>query len=319
MPRPDYYSVLGVSKDAPQDKIKEAYRKLAKKWHPDVNPTKRAEAELKFKEIGEAYEHLSDPNKRAAYDQPDFGMPFPDFGHWNWTNTAPPNKRAPKDLMSPLEIDLVEAATGGKRQVSYMHSVDCGHCAGTGSETKQMNKCGRCGGRGMITITDGHMSFLFSQTVTCPQCVGHGSTPEEPCKKCSGSGSMQKENNIEVIIPAGVDTRHVLRLPGMGNHGADFKIFIVVRPHHKFQRQGGNIHCVIDIPFKLALGGGKMKTTGLLGEEVELDVPQACGYGINVEAKGHGIAGGNLIAKLQYQIPKLDQEALSKIQDLIPS
>lgn len=308
----DYYQILGVSKDDPPEKIKEAYRKLAKKWHPDVNPNKD-EAERKFKEIGEAYEHLSDPQKREQYDRRN--EPLPGWNDWGWGRFA--QKPREQDLLASLEIDLAEAAIGGKRSVKYQHIIDCEQCDGSGSATGNMVSCSRCNGRGAVSISSGRSAFIFSTTTICSACAGTGAAPEQPCHACGGSGDQNKDETVEIVIPPGVDTRHVLRIPGMGTRGGDFKIFLVVRSHPLFERHGNDLHCSTDVPFDLALSGGQTTITGLLGDSVEIDIPKACPYGAYTVAVGKGINGGNVVAKIRYKLPMLNQENLDKVLSII--
>lgn len=158
----------------------------------------------------------------------------------------------------------------------------------------------------------------FAHSTTCSFCNGRGRLPEVACPSCGGTGEKMKEEKIEFTIPAGVDSHHVLRIPGMGRHGGDMRIFIMIRNHPRFERIANDLYCSVSIPFLLALRGGKMQTTGLLGESIELDVPRACPYGSQVVADGKGIKGGNLVARIHYQLPFLNEDALDKVSNLIP-
>jgi len=310
---PNYYAVLGVTKQSTQDEIKSAYRKLAKEHHPDRHTEldKKKVAEEKFKEVAEAYEIIGDPDKRANYDRPQFNPFSFDFAR-NWETSQ---AKAPRDITASLEMDLIDAANGGTRKIALDHEVPCADCDGTGSTTKKTVTCNRCGGCGQQTITRG----FFSLGQTCSACRGTGQLPEATCPACKGNGERMKNETIEIKIPAGVDTRHILRVPGMGRHGGDLKIFIIVKPHPKFQRVGNDLYCSIDIPFMLALKGGKTTTTGLNGEMVELEIPRGIAYGDEVIANGKGVLNGYLKAKTHYKIPCLDDETISKLEQIIPS
>jgi len=309
----DYYQVLGVEKTATQDEIKAAYRNLARQWHPDRHPeAEKPAAEEKFKEIGEANDTLGDPNKRAAYDHKSDDS-FINYmnNHFNVWN------RRPTDTIGTVEIDLIEAAAGGNRKLTIEHEVPCEACAGTGSATKKKKQCPRCRGTGQLNINHGNGMFMFTQTVICPGCSGQCEIPESICKACGGTAEASKIETLDISIPAGVDTRHVLRLPKMGRHGGDLKIFIVIKRHPKFERIANDLHCTIEIPLKTAIRGGKINTTGLNGEQVELDVPKGCQFGVEVSALGKGICGGALRAKLNFNIPCLPDETADKIASLL--
>lgn len=312
----NYYETLGVEKTATQDEIKSAYRRAAKEWHPDVNPNRREEAEKKFKDIGEAYATLSDPEKRSAYDNPGRGSfdPFFDiFRNWEMNQT-----QGPRNVTAGIEIDLIEAAEGAVRKVSIEHEVACDDCAGTGSTTKERTICNRCSGAGRIQTERMAGQFRMMQSTTCPECRGKGSAPEKPCGKCAGRGEISKQDVIEINIPAGVDNRHVLRVPKMGRNGGDLNIFVAVRHHPKFERLGNDLHCNIDIPFLLALRGGLTHTTGLSGEQIEIIIPRACRYGYIAFVPAKGIKGGDLKVTIHFKLPQLDDQTLEKVVNILP-
>lgn len=314
-----HYETLGVAKDATQDDIKAAYRKLAKKWHPDVNPDSKDEAEKKFKDIGEAYEILGDEAKRADYDNGGIGragMHFDPFMHFhrNWAAAT-----RPQDTIGTIEIDLADAAKGLTRRIEIQHEAECADCDGTGSATKKMNRCGYCRGNGFITTARGGKNFNVSHTVTCPKCV-HGEIPEVPCKACGAVGEIKKTETIDLKIPQGVDSRHVLRVPGMGRHGGDLKIFIMIKPHPRFEREGNDLHCLMNIPFKTALLGGKVRTKGLLGDDVDFEIPRGCQFDAKIASGGdNGISGGKMYGHVRFVVPCLDDETADKISKIIPS
>lgn len=311
----DYYDILGVAKDASQEDIKKAYRKLAKLWHPDTNPNNKDEAERRFKEIGEAYSVLGDPDKRADYDNPHQGHAefFEGFSR-QW---QPINVRGPKDVTGMVEISLVDAATGGTRKLTVEHDVNCPACDGTGSSTKKTINCSGCNGKGFQTVNRNMGFFNISQTLPCMNCGGAGKKPESDCPECNGDGELEKESLIQIQIPVGVDNRHVLVIPGMGRHGGALKLIIVVKPHPQFQRNGNDLFCSIEVPFMTALVGGIFKIPSLTGELVDLNVPRGAEYGSELMIADKGIAGGSLRAKINYKIPCLDDDAISKIKQII--
>jgi molecular chaperone DnaJ len=314
----DYYKILGVERDASPEEIKKAYRTAAKKWHPDVNPDKKEEAEKTFKDIGEAYAVLSDPDKRSRYDRPE-ANPFTDgfspFGHGQWEREQ---SRA-RDITAGIEIDLVEAATGGKRKVVLEHEAECPKCDGTGSANKKTIKCTECHGAGFVQVTRTAGFFSVSHTMQCNKCNGMGNKPEDPCKTCGAIGQVSKKETIEIDIPAGVDNRNILRVPNMGNNGGDLKIFIIVKPHSKFDRLGNDLFCNFEIPLFLALKGGKTVMNGLLGETIEVSIPKGCQYGTEIPIKGKGICGGSLKTKISIKIPCLEEDVLKQLAAIIPS
>lgn len=311
----DFYAVLGVAKTATQDEIKAAYRALARQWHPDKHqdPEKKKEAEEKFKEIGAAYETLNDPGKRDNYDRQGEN-PFAAF-----MNNFRVVRREPKDTIGTIEIDLIDAAAGATRKVTIEHEVACEACDGTGSSTKKKRTCQRCNGSGQLNLNHGNHAFMFTQAIICPGCSGHGQIPEAACPACSGAGQRTKMDTLELTIPPGVDNRHVLKATKMGRHGGDLMIYVIVRRHPKFERRGNDLHCSVEIPFRTALIGGKISTTGLNEEQVELNVPRGCQYGAEVAAQGKGICGGHLVAKVYFQVPCLPDHLVQLIATLLPS
>lgn len=311
----DYYKILEVAKTATQDEIKQAYRKLAKKWHPDVNPENKAEAEAMFKEVGEAYDTLCDPDKRASYDRPEqnsFGGFGDAFKNWNFNQS-----KTPRDIMAGLEISLEEAALGGVRHVTVEHDANCSACNGTGSSTKKTAVCDGCNGAGSVTSTRSQGHFMFSQTHVCRKCQGIGNFPEVVCETCGGSGEETRTSTIEVNIPAGIQTRDILRAEGMGRRGGDLKMFVVIKPHPRFERIGNDIYCDLEVPFITALQGGIAHVNGLDGIPVSLQIPRGCAHGAEITAKGKGIIGGDFKAKIRYNLPSLDDETVKKVVNLI--
>ncbi len=302
----DYYQILGINKDANQEEIKKAYRKLALKYHPDANPDKKEEAEKKFKEIGEAYAVLSDPEKRARYDQfgsadtSNFGAGFDfrnfygegmdDFNSFSdifesffggGTRRTYRRDRAKKgaDLRYNLEITLKEAAFGAERKIEIPVWQTCSNCKGSGAEPGTTKKtCPDCKGSGEIRITQ---NTFFGQTIniqTCPRCKGEGKIIETPCKVCRGSGKVKKRKTINIKILAGVESGHRLRLAGLGEPGenggpsGDLFIVLYVKEHPIFKRSGAAIYCDHKISLPKAILGGETTVPTLEGN-VKMRIP----------------------------------------------
>lgn len=309
----DFYAVLGVPATATQDEIKAAYRGLARQWHPDIKPEpEKKAAEEKFKEIAEAYETLGDANKRSEYDQRGKN-PFADmFQHFNV-------RRHPRDTIGTIEIDLIEASLGSKRKITIEHEIPCEKCEGTGSSTKKKRVCGRCKGAGQLSMNHGNNAFMFTQHVICPACQGQKEVPESACPDCSGKAERTVMDTLELSIPAGVDNRHVLVASKMGRNGGDLKIYIIVRRHPKFERQNNDLLCSMEIPFRIALLGGRVHTTGLHEEPIEFEVPRGSQYDAEIVIKGKGICGGDLRTKVYFSIPCLPDDLASQVSALLPT
>jgi len=317
----DYYEVLGVSKNASADEIKKAYRKVAMKYHPDRNPGDK-EAEEKFKEASEAYEVLSDPEKRARYDQfghqafaPGGGFsggftggfhdPFDIFeqvfgGGFNINDlfgsgsSRRRNRRGPirgSDLRYDLEIDFEEAALGSHRTITLPVSETCPRCFGSGAEPGTSRTiCPTCHGTGQVTSGGGFIQF----TQTCPTCGGAGETISTPCNRCGGSGSIKTRQKLKLRIPAGIESGSRQRLPGKGeagkNGGSNGDLFIVfhVRDHEFFKRDGLDIYCEVPLPFHIAMLGGEIEVPTIHGY-VKLKIPPGTENGKVFRLRGQGI------------------------------
>ncbi|QQS16574.1 MAG: molecular chaperone DnaJ [Neisseriales bacterium] len=284
MAKPNYYEELGLTSSASDEEIKKAYRRLAMKYHPDRNPNDK-KAEEKFKGIKEAYEILSDPQKRSAYDQ--FGQAGLDqnasagFGHFSDVfgdifgdifggRSTGGNAHAQRgnDLRYDLEISLEEAAKGCEKALHIAGSETCKTCQGSGAKpgTSPVT-CSHCHGHGQIRMSQG----FFSIQQTCPACHGTGKTIKEFCSACRGSGLQKKDYTFNVKVPAGVDNGVRIRLSGKGEHGArgggagDLYVFIHIKPHSIFERDGIDLHCTMPISFTVAALGGEIEMPTLDG------------------------------------------------------
>ena len=321
MAEKDYYDILGVSKDASDDEIKHAYRKLSKKWHPDIN--KAPDAEAKFKEINEAYETLSDPQKRANYDQygsadgagAGFGGGGQGGGFGNFGGSAggfgfddifsqffgggqqradPSAPQQGRDLQYQMILEFEEAIFGKKTVIKYNREAQCQTCGGTGAKpgTSPVT-CSNCGGRGYVTTeTNTPLGRMQSRQV-CPVCHGTGKEIKEKCPTCGGSGKTDERYELEVNVPAGIDDGQQMRLQGQGEAGdnggpyGDLYIVFRVKPSKDFTRDGATIYVDQPITFARAALGGKIKVKTVHGD-VELKVPAGTQTGTTFRLKGKG-------------------------------
>jgi molecular chaperone DnaJ len=340
----DYYEVLGVSRDATEDEIKKAYRKLARKYHPDVNKEDKDAAE-KFKEINEAYEVLKDPEKRARYDQfghagvgqggfdaGDFGGfggfgGFGDFGSdifddifdifggsFGRSRRRGPTRGA--DIRYDLEITLEEAAFGAEKEVEIFRMESCKNCNGTGAKPGTMPKtCPSCGGSGQVRRVQNLGPMQFTNVTTCTNCGGRGTIIEEPCPKCHGRGQSKVGRKIKIKVPAGVDTGSQLRMSGEGEPGelggppGDLYVVIRVKPHKLFVRQGDDLIYQAPISFVQATLGDEIDVP-TLEEKVKLKIPEGTQPGTRFRLRSKGIphlrgyGRGDLIVQVEVVIPK---------------
>ncbi|MCL1873036.1 MAG: molecular chaperone DnaJ [Clostridiales bacterium] len=318
MSKRDYYEVLGVSKTASQDEIKQAYKKLAKQYHPDLNPDSKT-AEEKFKEASEAYEVLQDEDNRARYDQ--FGhegtaggyqggyQGFGGFGGAGSVNDIfeaffgggfggrSNDPRAPRqgsDLRADVSIAFEEAATGLDKELNIVRLESCEICGGDGAEPgSRPKKCSSCGGSGKTRVNQTTPFGQFQTVRTCSTCGGSGSVVERPCKACSGGGRVRKERKIQVKIPPGVDNGSRLRMGGEGEGGqnggpsGDLFIYIKVRPHKIFRREGDDVHSEFNLSFSWAALGIELEIPTLDGK-VKLNIPEGTQSGATFRLRGRG-------------------------------
>jgi molecular chaperone DnaJ len=350
MAKRDYYEVLGVAKNASDDEIKKAYRKLAMKYHPDRNPDNK-EAEDKFKEAKEAYEMLSDEQKRAAYDRfghagvdPNAGGGFRPgdadgaggfedifggiFGDiFGGARNGQQGNRAFRgaDLRYNMEISLEQAAEGFSTTIKVPSWSECDTCHGSGAKpgTKPQT-CSTCGGTGAVRVQQG----FFSLQQTCPRCHGSGKVIPEPCTACDGVGKVKKTKTLEVKIPAGIDNGMRIRSSGNGEPGlnggpaGDLYVEIHVKTHPVFEREGDDLHCRIPISFTIAALGGDIEVP-TLGGSASITVPEGTQSGKTFRLRGKGIKGvrssypGDLYCHVALETPvRLTDKQRQLLRDL---
>jgi molecular chaperone DnaJ len=314
MEKRDYYDVLGVKRDADGEAIKKAYRKLAMQFHPDRNPGD-TEAETRFKEAAEAYEVLKDANKKAAYDRfghaafeggarpggPggfDFASGFSDifdevFGDFMGGRPGRRNAGRGADLRYNLEISLEDAFHGRSVEIRVPTAVNCEECKGSGAEGgARPSSCVTCGGHGKVRSQQG----FFTIERTCPACGGHGQVIDKPCKACNGHGRVHKEKTLSVAIPAGVDDGTRIRLASEGEAGSrgapagDLYIFLQIRSHELFEREGSDIFCRVPIPMVTAALGGNVDVPTIDGTVAKVTVPEGAQSGQQFRLRGKGMS-----------------------------
>lgn len=334
-PEKDYYQILGVPRNASQEEVKKAFRRLAVKFHPDKNPGDPS-SEEKFKEIGEAYQVLSDPEKRRIYDAYGYeglrGTGFQGFTTFDdmFSNFADlfedifgfqfrdrrrrsgPQPQRGSDIEYKLEIELEEAAFGNEFTLEVPRRDTCPVCGGSGIRPgSSPMQCTTCNGRGEIRRSQG----FFSISTTCPHCRGRGWIVREPCNECNGSGRVQKKASIKVKIPAGVDDGMRLRLSGQGESGinggppGDLYVFISVRPHKIFTRHEENLLVKVPISFAQAVTGTVVEVPTLEGtEKVKILRGAKSGQTFTIRGKGvphlNSYGRGDLIVQVEIEIPK---------------
>lgn len=318
MPIKDYYSILGVEKSATKEEIKKAYRRLAKEWHPDVNPDPKAKE--RFQEINEAYYVLSNDEKRREYDRilnsgdeksyRDFMEYIQDFleSVWQGMRRTPKPKRG-QDIRLKIELSLEEAALGGEKEIEYERWIDCLECGGKGY-MGNMEKviCHACEGTGK------RISGIFNFPRPCSVCKGRGYIIKNLCPACGGRGRVAKKSRVKITIPPGTDEGDILKVAGFGHTGerggepGDLYLRVVLKSHEVFKKVGKDLYMEKFISFPMAVLGGSIKVKGLDGEYIEVFVQPGteCGSTKTIPGKGFpsSNAPGNLIITFRIHVPK---------------
>lgn len=344
MAKQDYYELLGINKDASDVEIKKAYRSMAMKYHPDRNPGDK-EAEVKFKEVTEAYEILKDGQKRAAYDRyghaafaqgagagfgggfggfnfdfsgAGFGSIFEDIfsefmgGAAGRSRSSQYAGRRGADIRYDLEVTLEEAYHGLKKEIEIQTAVRCDECDGTGAAAgSKAETCDMCHGTGRVRRQSG----FFIEERMCPTCQGTGQVIKNPCKKCRGTGKVSQKKVLEVNIPAGIDSENRMRLSGQGEAGlnggpnGDLYIFVHVKPHSIFKRDGADLHCEIPLSMTTAALGGNIEIPCIDGstEKVTISAGTQTGEEVRLRKKGMSILQnknvGDLFVRFKVETP----------------
>ena len=318
MSKRDYYEILGVERTATDGQMKTAFRKLAMTYHPDRNPGDK-EAEIKFKELNEAYQCLSDGQKRAAYDRfghaafsqggaggPGFGNEFGDFmsdifdnffgdgrggGQARGRGGAPGRERV-ADLRYNLEISLEEAFLGKTETIRIPTSITCETCAGSGAKPgSKPRTCSTCGGYGRVRAAQG----FFAIERTCPNCHGRGEIVDDPCASCAGAGRVNRERTLSINVPAGVDDGLRIRLAGEGESGlrggpaGDLYVFLSIKPHDFFQRDGADLFCRVPISMVTAALAGEITVPVIDGSQTQVRIPAGTQTAKQFRIKGKGM------------------------------
>ena len=349
----DYYEVLGVEKNADVDQIKKAYRKKAMQFHPDRNPDDPT-AEAKFKEAGEAYEVLSDPDKRARYDQyghagvdPNFNPGYGGFGGGGFSGfgdfgdifgdifgggSRRASANAPRkgeNVGVRLEITFEEAAFGTEKEVSAPRIENCNTCGGSGSADGVVETCDRCRGTGQIRTTQNFMGMTMQSTAACPQCNGKGKVIRTPCNTCKGKGKVRRMRKTTVKVPAGVDAEQVVPVRGEGNVGinggpnGDLMVEIAIKRHKIFERDGMNVLCELPISFTQAALGAEIVVPTLDGK-VKYTIPEGTQTGTVFRLRDKGIPDvysrsrrGDQLVRVVVETPtKLSKEQKELLRQL---
>ena len=340
MAKKDYYELLGVPRNASEEDIKKAFRHLARKYHPDLNPGNKG-AEEQFKEINEAFQVLSDPKKKEQYDQfghaafrpedfsgfrttsfedlfrdsgfGDIFSIFPGFGGGGRERARGPQPGA--DLRYDLSITFEEAFQGVTSTIEVPHSVECQTCHGTGAKPGTLKDCPKCGGTGQVRNVRRSPFGQMVQISTCPQCGGAGKITTEPCATCQGQGKLRKVSKIEVTIPRGIDEGQYLRVGGEGEAGerggppGDLYVVVHVAPHPIFERHGRNLYCKTTIDFTTAILGGEVQVPTMTGT-AGLNIPAGTQTHAVFRLKGQGMPGlnsdrrGDQLVRVVIHIPE---------------
>lgn len=345
----NYYKILGVDKNASQDEIKSAYRKLVKQYHPDLHPNDAAAA-AKFKEINEANETLSDPQKRREYDYElenpgrskfgggfsgagfggqgfDFGDIFGDiFSQFGGGARAGAAEKRGSDITIELSISFLDAVKGCKREISYVRNETCASCRGTGAKNgTEYKKCDKCNGTGQVQYVSQSSFFRTVNVRPCDACGGTGRKVTENCPDCKGKGYTKKTTKLSIDIPAGIDNGNILKKRGFGEasssggQAGDLNIIINVLPHKLFRRKGADLYVELPVSFKTAALGGKVQVPGI-DDTFSYTIPECTQSGKMFCVRGKGVktngASGDLYITVVVEVPKgLSREQRAKLDE----
>lgn len=338
----DYYEVLGVSKNATVEEIKKSYRNLAKKYHPDLNPDNKA-AEAKFKEVNEAYEVLSDIDKKAKYDrfghagvdpnyaagqggfgtaggmEFDLGDLFGSFFSGGFSNTRAQNPNAPRrgsDIRVSVTLSFEEAAKGCSRKIDFSRIEVCSECSGSGAQKgTSVQTCPECGGKGQVSSQQRTPFGIVQTSKACPRCGGKGTYTPSPCPKCTGTGRIKRNVSLTVDIPAGIDDGQMFTVRGEGNKGinagpaGDLGVAVNIKPHPFYERDGYDIWCEVTVSFPQAALGDELRVPTLDGV-VQYTLPAGTQPGDIFKLKNRGIQNingrtkGDQLIKIVVDVPK---------------
>ena len=345
----DYYEVLGVQKGASDEEIKKAHRRLAKKYHPDLNQD-NPQADEKFKELNEAYEVLSDKDKRAKYDQfgfagvdPSYGGAGGGFGGFDmgdlgdlfgsffgggFGGRSSQRRNSPQrgeSIRQSVMLSFEEAAFGCEKEISIDRIESCDECGGTGAKKgTSAETCSNCHGTGTVTQTQRTPLGMFQTQAACPNCRGTGKIIRTPCPKCSGAGRLRKNRKLNVTIPAGIDDGQSIQLRGQGNTGinggpaGDLLVTVGIRPHPVFSRDGSNVICEIPISFTQAALGDTLQVPTIDGR-IEYKIPEGTQTATVFRMKGKGIQNlngrgrGDQYVRVNIEVPKNLSEKQKKL------
>lgn len=347
----DYYETLGISRNADDAEIKKAYRNLARKFHPDI--CKEPGADEKFKQINEAYSVLSDEEKKRQYDR---------LGHETYTNASrgsytggggfggfsadftgfgdifdffggAQRRSGPQpgaDLLMRIQVNLEDTVAGSDRDIEVTHTEACHACNGSGSETKNLKTCSRCGGSGQLRHATSSPFGQFIRMTTCTQCQGRGKIPEKVCRECRGSGHTRVKRTLTIHIPAGIDNGMRLRMEGYGEAGesgarnGDLYIEVYVQPHDRFTRSGDNLETTIEISPAQAVLGTVITIDTIENHPIELKVPAGVQFNTALKISGEGVRKrgkpGDLLVRVKIVTPRTvsneEKELYAKIAEL---
>jgi len=334
----DYYETLGLPKNSTPEQIKQAYKEFAKKFHPDIN--KEQGAEEKFKEVLEAYSVLSDPKKRADFDNYGFNSPeFSNFDveefmkrggmHFDFSDLfgdagfdpfeqffrVEKKQSAQRgfDLRFDLELELEDAVLGIEKTIEFVKTDTCDECNGTGSRDKEVLKCPQCNGKGVVERAQKTPFGVFATRMTCNKCNGAGAVVKNPCKKCNGSGQIRVKKKISVKIPMGIENGSHLRLKGEGNAGSrgglkgDLYVVVLIKPHKIFKRDGADLFVEVPISFAEAALGGEVEVPTINAGTAKLKLPAGTQSGTLFKLRGLGVKEqsgiGDLFVKAIVKTP----------------